>query len=74
MSQLRPALGTLVDEESVLVEAEFAEGVLAGGGDGMDEVVLAEGTEDGDVGVGLPGVAGRLFLYLAGMGRRQFLW
>ena len=69
VSQLGPAFGALVDEEGVLMEAEFTEGVFAGGGDGVDEVVLAEWAEDGDVGVGLRGVAVRLFLHFAWWGQ-----
>ena len=63
MPDFGPALGAFIDEEGVLVEAEFAEGVLAAGGDWVDEVVLAEGAEDGDVGQ-VFGLEGFLLLFL----------
>ena len=63
MSDFGPALGAFVYEEGVLVEAEFAECVLAASGDWVDEIVLAEGAEYGDVGQ-VFGLKGFLLLLL----------
>ena len=43
---MEAALGALVEEDQVFREAQFTEGVLAEGGDGMRKVIIAERAED----------------------------
>jgi hypothetical protein len=65
VADLGAALGALVQVEGVLCQAQLAEGVFAGGGHRMGEVVFAEQAKDGDA-VEAGGVGGLLFLYLLG--------
>ncbi len=65
VADLGAALGALVQVEGVLCQAQLAEGVLAGGGHRMGEVIFAEQAKDGDA-VEAGGVGGLLFLYLLG--------